>query len=68
MNTDEQILKYLETELCPVCTSYVEVESMHERDSSNDTHTCLSCGWRVGQMSIWRVEEEVRDEARSRRP
>lgn len=52
---DDELRRYAaDGTQCPRCHGEVHIQSMHERDSSNDVHRCTRCGWECGEMSLWR--------------
>lgn len=40
---------------CPRCNQDTDRISGHERDSSNDVHKCLKCGWSLPEMATWNI-------------
>lgn len=53
---------YIEELWCPICDKFTKQEiydSGHERDSSNDSQTCLDCGaYYSGFTGEWIPKEE----------
>jgi predicted SprT family Zn-dependent metalloprotease len=56
MSDDEdrpaRIRRAMHSGLCD-CGGEIERMGTHERDSSNDTHTCNRCGWRYFETETW---------------
>ena len=50
-----QLRRYKATGDCPLCGAEVDTPTTHERDSSNDQHTCVKCGWLCGEMELWNL-------------
>lgn len=55
MNLKEEIEKFREMGVCPICNSEnVDwISSGHERDSSNDLLKCSDCGWYCRESSLY---------------
>ena len=56
---DERIVRAAATKTCD-CGGEIELESNHERDSSNDRHVCPRCGWSFSERATWRLEDAIR--------
>ena len=50
-----QLQKYKKSWECPLCGTEIDPVGTHERDSSNDEHTCLKCGWTCVEMELWNL-------------
>lgn len=50
-----EILKALETDLCPECGANLLYHGVHDRDSTNDYTYCPKCKWLFTEMETWRL-------------